>query len=113
MVRKRSTGWLLLAPSLVLMVLAGTVPFVYVAWTAFHRWNLNAVCRDAVFNGLDNVRRLVFDERLLFAVWAVGMQLVIGYALARLLMRKFPGRPLFRTIHTVPLLVAPIAVGAA
>lgn len=121
MVRKRSTGWLLLAPSLVLMVLAGFIPFVYVAWTAFQRWNLNAVVRDPVFNGLDNVRRLVFDERvldatrltLLFAVWVVGSELMIGYGLARLLMRKFPGRQLFRTIHTVPLLVAPIAVGAA
>lgn len=118
--RKRSTGWLLLAPSLVLMVLAGLVPFVYVAWTAFHRWNLNAVTRDAVFNGLDNVRRLVHDERVLdatrttvlFAVYAVGSQLVIGYGLARLLMRRFPGRQLFRTVHTIPLLVAPIAVGA-
>jgi multiple sugar transport system permease protein len=120
-VRKRSTGWLLLAPSLVLMVLAGFIPFVYVTWTAFQRWNLNAVVRDPVFNGLDNVRRLVFDERVLhatrltleFAVWVVGSELVIGYGLARLLMRRFPGRQLFRTIHTVPLLVAPIAVGAA
>ena len=118
--RKRSTGWLLLAPSHVLMALAGFVPFVYVAWTAFHRWNLNAVTRDSVFNGLDNVRRLVSDERVLdatratvlFAAWAVGSQLIIGYALARLLMRRFPGRQLFRTIHTIPLLVAPIAVGA-
>lgn len=118
--RKRSTGWLLLAPSLVLMTLAGLVPFVYVAWTAFHRWNLNGITRDSVFNGLDNVRRLVTDDRILdatrstvlFAAWAVGSQLIIGYALARLLMRKFPGRQLFRTIHTIPLLVAPIAVGA-
>ena len=103
------------------MVLAGFIPFVYVAWTAFQRWNLNAVVNDPVFNGLDNVRRLVFDERVLhatgltlrFAVWVVGSELLIGYGLARLLMRKFPGRQVFRTIHTVPLLVAPIAVGAA
>ena len=43
----------------------------------------------------------------------VGSELLIGYGLARLLMRRFPGRQIFRTIHTVPLLVALIAVGAA
>ena len=76
------------------MVLAGFIPFVYVTWTAFQRWNLNAVVRDPVFNGLDNVRRFVFDERVLHAT-----RLTLEFAV--------------RTIHTVPLLVAPIAVGAA
>jgi multiple sugar transport system permease protein len=39
-------------------------------------------------------------------------QLILGYFLAQLLMRDFPGKGLFRTIHTLPLVVAPIAVGA-
>ena len=39
-------------------------------------------------------------------------ELVLGYFLAQLLMRDFPLKGLFRTIHTLPLMVAPIAVGA-
>ena len=39
-------------------------------------------------------------------------ELVVGYFLAQLFMRDFPFKGFFRTIHTLPLMVAPIAVGA-
>ena len=32
---------------------------------------------------------------------------MIGYLLAQLFMREFPGKGFFRTIHTLPLIVAP------
>ena len=37
---------------------------------------------------------------------------MLGFVLAQMLTRKFPGKSLFRIIHTFPLMVAPIAVGA-
>lgn len=118
--RKQRTGWLLMAPTLILLTAVGFVPFVYVLVVSFFDWNLFGANPDPVFNGLDNFRRLVTDERvvdslwktLLFALWAVSSQLLLGYVLARLMLRDFPGKQLFRTIHTLPLLVAPIAVGA-
>ncbi|ODN65363.1 hypothetical protein A6302_04554 [Methylobrevis pamukkalensis] len=36
--------------------------------------------------------------------------MVLGYLLAQLFMRDVPGKGLFRTIHTLPLVIAPIAV---
>ena len=49
---------------------------------------------------------------LKFAFFAVVSEIVLGYLLAQLFMREFPVKGLFRTIHTLPLIVAPIAVGA-
>ena len=49
---------------------------------------------------------------LKFAFFAVGSEIVIGYLLAQLFMREFPGSGFFRTIHTLPLIVAPIVVGS-
>ena len=41
------------------------------------------------------------------------LALILGYFLAQLMMRDFPGKGFFRTVHTLPLMVAPIAVGAS
>lgn len=113
-------GWLLMAPTLILLTVVGLVPFFYVLGTAFTSWNLFGANPDPAFNGLDNVRRMLNDDRIIdstirtlfFGFWAVTSQLILGYGLARLLLRDFPGKQFFRTIHTLPLLVAPIAVGA-
>ncbi|MEM7025132.1 MAG: sugar ABC transporter permease [Pseudomonadota bacterium] len=70
--------------------------------------------------GVENYRRLVFDGQFLTSIWltlqfaffVVVSELILGYFLAQLLMRDFPGKSVFRTIHTLPLVIAPIAVGA-
>lgn len=118
--RSQATGWLLLAPTLIILFVFGVVPFIYVLVVGFADWNSFALDPTPRFNGVENYRRLVFDEQFLyslwltlkFALWAVTSQIVLGYFLAQLLMRDFPLKGLFRTIHTLPLMVAPIAVGA-
>lgn len=118
--RSSTTGWLLLAPTLFILVLFGVVPFIYVLVVSFTQWNSFAADPTMRFNGLDNFRALVFDADFLRSIWAtlkfgffaVVSEVVLGYLLAQLFMRDFPGKGLFRTIHTLPLVIAPIAVGA-
>jgi multiple sugar transport system permease protein len=114
------TGWLLLAPTLLVLGVFGVLPFVYVLIVGFADWNSFAADPTPRFAGVNNYRRLVFDAQFLyslwltlqFAFWAVLSEIVLGYFLAQLLMKDFPLKGLFRTIHTLPLMVAPIAVGA-
>lgn len=118
--RSNRTGWLMLAPTLAILGIFGILPFLYVLYVAFHRWNPFGASPDMVFNGAANFRRLVFDQEFLlsvgvtlqFAVFAVLSEVILGYLLAQLLMRNFPGKAAFRTIHTLPLIVAPIVVGS-
>ncbi len=113
-------GWILLAPTLFLLGVFGVVPFLYVLWLAFQRWNPFGANPDIVYIGADNFRRLVFDAEFLasvgatsgFVVFAVVSELILGYFLAQALMKNFPGKAWFRTIHTLPLIVAPIVVGS-
>lgn len=113
-------GWILLAPTLILLGLFGIFPFVYVVWLSFHHWNPFGADPNMVLNGANNFRRLVFDAEFLFSVgitvafvvFAVLSELVLGYFLAQAFMRDFPGKAFFRTIHTLPLIVAPIVVGS-
>jgi len=113
-------GWILLAPTLVILFAFGVLPFVYVLWVSFHQWNPFAVNPTMVFNGADNFRKIVFDTDFLnsvgvtvmFVFFAVTSELIIGYFLAQAFMREFPGKAIFRTIHTLPLIMAPIIVGS-
>jgi len=118
--QSKRLGWILLAPTLVILFFFGVLPFVYVVFVSFHQWNPFAVNPEMVFNGADNFRQIVFDPAflnsvgatVLFVVFAVLSELVLGYFLAQAFMREFPGKAIFRTIHTLPLIMAPIIVGS-
>jgi multiple sugar transport system permease protein len=118
--KRNGFGWLLLAPTLVLLGLFGVFPFIYVVWVSFHEWNPFAANPEKVFNWASNYRTLVFDRgfiaslgvTLAFVFFAVSSQVILGYLLAQAFMRDFPGKAFFRTIHTLPLIMAPIIVGS-
>jgi multiple sugar transport system permease protein len=113
-------GWLLLAPTLLILGLFGIFPFIYVVWVSFHEWNPFAANPEKLFNWAQNYRKLVFDAQFMaslsvtmaFVFFAVVSELVLGYALAQAFMKDFPGKAFFRTIHTLPLIMAPIIVGS-
>ncbi|MCE6950680.1 sugar ABC transporter permease [Cereibacter sphaeroides] len=118
--QSRMLGWLLLLPTLLILFLFGVVPFIYVLYVSFHDWNPFAANPEMVWSGANNFRRVVFDAGFLaslgvtvaFVFFAVLSELVIGYALAQAFMKDFPGKAFFRTIHTLPLIMAPIIVGS-
>lgn len=118
--RPQSVGWLFLAPSLFILFVFGVLPFIYVLVVGFFDWNSFAADPTARFSGLNNYRALVSDPGFLLSLWntlrfgifAVASEIVLGYLLAQLFMRDFPLKGFFRTIHTLPLMIAPVAVGA-
>lgn len=113
-------GWLLLSPTILILGLFGIFPFLYVVWVSFHEWNPFAANPDKIFNWAANYRKLVFDAQFLaslgvtfaFVFFAVVSEVVLGYVLAQAFMKDFPGKAIFRTIHTLPLIMAPIIVGS-
>lgn len=113
-------GWIFLAPTLVILFFFGVLPFIYVVWVSFHSWNPFAANPEMIYNGADNFRQIVFDTEFLnsvsvtvsFVFFAVLSELILGYLLAQAFMKEFPGKAIFRTIHTLPLIMAPIIVGS-
>jgi multiple sugar transport system permease protein len=118
--RSTRVAWGFLTPTLIILGITGVLPFFYVIYVGFFDWNLFAANPTLIYAGANNYRRLVFDPDFLgalgrtlgFTLWAVGSELVLGFGLAQLLTRDFPGKTFFRIIHTLPLMIAPIAVGA-
>ncbi|HVZ17754.1 MAG TPA: sugar ABC transporter permease [Terriglobales bacterium] len=118
--RSSRTGWLLLSPTLLVLFFVGLLPFLYVLVLGFFRWNAMSAQSGAQYIGIDNYRTLVFDQDFLNSLWltirfsffAVLSELVLGFLLAQLLTRDFPGKTLFRIVHTTPLMMAPLVIGA-
>src|SRR5690606_7774096 len=118
--RSQTVGWLFLAPTLLILFVFGVWPFVYVTVISFFDWNSFAADPTMRFSGLSNYRQLVFDTGFLMSLWntlkfgvfAVTSQIILGYLLAQLFMKDFPFKGFFRTVHTLPLMIAPVAVGA-
>ena len=64
------TAWLLLSPTLIILGLAGLVPFFYVLYIGFFNWNPLGVNDQMEFISLgDNYRKLVFDNEFIASVW--------------------------------------------
>lgn len=118
--RPTRTGWGFLTPTFIILVITGLLPFIFVVYVGFFDWNVFAARAGLHFAGVNNYRRLVFDQGFLislwrtalFTFWVVFSELVLGFLLAQLLTRNFLGKTFFRTVHALPLMIAPIAVGA-
>ena len=109
MLSKNKTGWLLLSPTILILALAGLLPFIYVLYVGFFQWNPLAVDPSLQFEGFaSNYRRLIFDEVFLESIWrsikfsvvTLTIELSLGFILALSLLSSFPLKSFFRSVHT-------------
>ncbi len=112
--------WATLSPALLMMLLLSVLPLANLFLTSFYTvtWaDGRAVWMQA---GLANYAALARDDllqagvvnTLIFAVFAVGGQMLLGFVLALLCIRVTSGRVLYRTIFILPILIPGIVVGA-
>ena len=116
----RWVGAVLLTPSLALLALVAIVPFVYAVALGFTDLNYAMPGRGGNFIGLDNYRRLLGDDpvvwrsaltTLKFVAAAVSLEFVLGFAVALLLYTHVVRRRLALTLVLIPMMLAPVAVG--
>ncbi|CAH1648131.1 Multiple sugar transport system permease protein [Hyphomicrobiales bacterium] len=116
----RTWRWATFGPALLLMLALSVLPLANLFITSFYNvtWAEGAATWTPV--ALDHYRALPADalfraglfNTLIFAVGAVGGQMVIGFALALLCSRVAHGRILYRTVFILPILIPGIVVGA-
>ena len=115
---ERNLRWLFPAPATIAMIVLMAFPLAYTAYLSFHEWYASSVLGPE-FVGLRNyVDLLTKDERfwpafvrtLEFTVGSVMLTIVLGLGIAHLLIRRFPGRSLARTIFLLPMIATPVAM---
>ncbi|HWP47498.1 MAG TPA: sugar ABC transporter permease [Candidatus Limnocylindrales bacterium] len=113
---RRSTGFLLLLPSLLVIGTLTLYPVVYNVWLSL--LNKHAFLPGEKFVGLRNYELVLKDPQfwmsfklgVIYSLVTVVLQLVIGIGAALLLHESFPGRNFFRGAILFPYLV-PTIVG--
>jgi multiple sugar transport system permease protein len=112
--------WITLSPALLMMLLLSVLPLANLFLSSFYTVSWaegRAVWMPA---GLANYAALARDDllqagvtnTLVFAVFAVGGQMLLGFMLALLCVRVSSGRVLYRTVFILPILIPGIVVGA-
>jgi len=110
----------MLSPALLMMLLLSVLPLVNLFLTSFYSvswsggravWTPAGLSNYATLAG-DDLLRAGIVNTLVFAVFAVGGQMLLGFSLALLCGRVSRGRVLYRTIFILPILIPGIVVGA-
>jgi multiple sugar transport system permease protein len=113
--RRSDRGGRFLVPAVVLLALTSVYPTAYSLYMSLFDWNWGQRLN---FVGLHNYVELAGSERFRTALWntivfttgAVGVELVLGLALALAVGRLAVGRSVIRTLLLVPLMVGGMIV---
>jgi len=112
--------WATFGPALFVMLALGALPLANLVYTSFHTVTWSGGQATFSWAGLAHYRALPADPLLragffntiVFAVFAVGGQMLLGFTLALLCSRVRRGRVLYRALFILPILIPGIVIGA-
>lgn len=115
--RERHLRVLMLAPAMLVLLTLTIFPSIYMIFAATTRISPNPNL-PWQFAGVDNFLRLLTDEQfhvglwntLMFTVFAVGIEFLLGLGLALLLDRYIRRMNFLKTILMLPMMLPPVAV---
>ncbi|QIZ70598.1 carbohydrate ABC transporter permease [Oxynema aestuarii] len=107
--RDQLTGWILVTPALLLLLLVFAYPIGRAFVLSLFAENLGTNLQ-AEFTGLSNYARMFGDGRFWQSIWntsifttaSVILELIFGLGIALVLNQSFPGRGAVRTIAIIP-----------
>ena len=116
--RERRFAFALLAPALLLLLLITTAPLVYLLWASLQRLDMSMPWLSG-YAGLANYTKMGSDPRfwnsltltVVYTASTVVLQVVIGLALALLVLQIPKGQGVLRVAAILPIVLAPVVVG--
>ncbi len=115
----RTIAWLFVGPSIFLLLAINIFPLIWTIRLSFTNFRVNRVNAPIKSVGLRNYERILSDPDIWqtmqatahFLFWTILLQVVIGFALAYLINKKFKGNDLWTTIIVLPMMLSPAVVG--
>ncbi|MDQ6739305.1 MAG: sugar ABC transporter permease, partial [Actinomycetota bacterium] len=113
--------WLFILPAAIFVGVMMIFPILYTLRLSFFRWS-GSTKQAPTWVGADNYTTLAgHDPRFWDALWrtfaftlgAVGVELVLGVAIALLLHAPFRGQNVIKTLILLPMVATPVAMGMA
>lgn len=110
--------WAFMVPAAVLLLAVLAYPIFYTIEISFSRFDL-ATFSAVEWVGWDNYRNVLDDYRfwdsmkvtLIYLVFALPLQIVLGFGIAFLINAEWRGRNVVRALFIIPMVVAPVVAG--
>ena len=115
----RAIAWVFVGPTIILLLLINIFPLIWTIRLSFTNYRANRPNADVKFIGLRNYERILTDSDIWqtmqatahFLCWTLLLQVILGFALAWLINKKFKGNDLWTTIIVLPMMLSPAVVG--
>ncbi len=115
----RTIAWIFVGPTILLLLAINIFPLIWTIRLSFTNFRVNRLNSPVEFIGLDNYRRILNDADIWntmqatahFLIWTIVLQVLIGFALAYLINKKFRGNDLWTTLIVLPMMLSPAVVG--
>lgn len=120
MKRETAQRWITIAPAAFLLLAIALLPMFELAAMSVSRIDWREGQAHWSYEGLANYARALRDSlfhagivnTVVFALAAVGVQMLLGFALALMTTKVTRGRVFYRTVFILPILVPGIVIGA-
>ncbi|TDF93195.1 carbohydrate ABC transporter permease [Paenibacillus piri] len=115
----RVSNYTFVLPGVLFMICFLVFPILYNLWISFQNVTLMNLKGDHDFVGFSNYAamfkdelfRISFRNSAVFTVGSIGLQFVIGFALALFFNRKFPGRDIMRSLMLLAWMLPIVITG--
>lgn len=115
----RTIAWIFVAPSIFLLLAVNIFPLIWTIRLSFTNYRVNRPNAEVESVGLRNYERILTDSDIWetmqatahFLFWTLFLQVVIGFALAWLINKKFRGDNFWTTVIVLPMMLSPAVVG--
>ncbi|SMX23918.1 carbohydrate ABC transporter permease [Boseongicola aestuarii] len=115
----RAIAWIFVGPTIFLLLAINIFPLIWTINLSFTDFRANRLNREVEYIGLRNYERILTDSDIWlnmqatahFLFWTIFFQVLIGFALAYLINKKFKGNDLWTTIIVLPMMLSPAVVG--
>ena len=114
----RAIAWIFVGPTIFLLLAINIFPLIWTIRLSFTNFKANRN-RPIEWVGTRNYERILTDSDIWlnmqatahFLFWTIFFQVLIGFALAYLINKKFKGNDLWTTIIVLPMMLSPAVVG--
>ncbi len=115
----RAIAWIFVTPTILILLAINIFPLIWTIWLSFTNYRVNRPNNEVEFIGLRNYERILTDPDTWmtiqatahFLIWTIVFQVLIGFALAYLINKKFKGNDMWTTIIVLPMMLSPAVVG--
>ena len=115
----RAIAWLFIGPTMLILLMINIFPLIWTVRLSFTNLRANRPNAEVSSVGIDNYVSVLTDPDIWLAMqttayflfWTILLQMVIGFALAYLIDRKFRGHGFWTTVILIPMMLSPAVVG--